>query len=326
MELKNRIMMAPMCQYSVTALDGKPNDWHFVHYVSRAVGGIGLIMIEMTDIHPDGRITDHDLGIWSDEHIPHFARIIEASHQYGAKVGIQIAHAGRKAESESLHPVAPSAIAFDEKYRVPHALSKGEIEELIEGFAKGAERAVKAGVDTIELHGAHGYLMHQFFSPLSNQRDDEYGEPNRFAMDVIRAVRSSIPSDMPLMIRLSAIEYHKDGFQLLDTIERVKIFQDLGIDAFDISTGGDSHVRPPFVPTAGYQVPYAQDIKQVVDVPVIAVGRLDDPHAAEMVLQNGYADMIAIGRGLLRNPYWANEAALSLGNKHILPRMYDRMV
>lgn len=326
MELKNRIMMAPMCQYSVTALDGKPNDWHYVHYLSRAIGGTGLIMIEMTDIHPDGRITDRDLGIWSDEHIPHFAKIIDGCHQYGAKVGIQIAHAGRKAMSESLHPVGPSAIAYNEKYRVPLELTKDEIYELIEAFAKGAERAVKAGVDTIELHGAHGYLIHQFFSPNSNQRQDEFGEPNRFATEVIRAVRSVIPSEMPLMIRLSAIEFGEGGFTLEDTIARCIEFEKLGIDAFDISSGGDADVRPFFAVTAGYQVNFAEAVKKAVNVPIIAVGRLDNPHVAEMTLQNGYADIVAIGRAMLRHPYWANEATLTLKQENILPKAYERMV
>jgi 2,4-dienoyl-CoA reductase-like NADH-dependent reductase (Old Yellow Enzyme family) len=325
MTLKNRIMMSPMCQYSVHTKDGLANDWHYVHYVSRAIGGTGLIMIEMTDVHPDGRITDRDLGIWSDEHIGPLARIVEACHQYGAKVGIQIGHAGRKAESETLNPVAPSAIPFSERYRTPKELTKSEIEELIDAFAKAAERAVRAGVDTIELHGAHGYLIHQFFSPLSNKREDEYGEPNRFAKDVIRAVRSVIPSDFPLIMRLSAIEHAEGGYTLEDTIARCREFYQLGVDAFDISSGGES-TAPPKINTSSpaYQVPFAAAVKQAVGCPVIAVGRLDDPFVAEMVIQNGYADLVAIGRGMLRNPYWANEAALALKQPHLLPKQYER--
>ena len=192
LKLKNRIMMSPMCQYSVEARDGAPEEWHYVHYVSRAVGGTGLIMMEMTDVHPDGRISDRDLGLWSDEQIPAFQRIIQACQQYGTKVGIQIAHAGRKAESESLRPVAPSAIPFRENFRVPHEMTLTEIQEMVELFGQAAERAVQAGVDTLEIHGAHGYLIHQFISRISNRRTDEYGEPDRFASDVIRAVRKRI--------------------------------------------------------------------------------------------------------------------------------------
>jgi NADPH2 dehydrogenase len=325
MTVKNRIMMSPMCQYSVDTLDGHPNDWHYVHYVSRAVGGTGLIMIEMTDVHPDGRITDRDLGIWSDEHIPSFRRIVEACHQYGAKVGIQIAHAGRKAESESLRPQAPSAIPFSERFRVPHELTTDEVKELVEAFGKAAERAVAAGFDTIELHGAHGYLIHQFLSKLSNRRTDEYGEPERFAAEVIQTVRRRIPDDMPLLMRLSAVEYTEGGYTLEDTIERCRLFHELGVDAFDVSSGGESPVAPPIkTGVPGYQVPFAAAIREAVGVPVIAVGGLDDPKVAEMVLQNGQADMVAVGRAMLRDPYWANNAALALGRSHVLPQQYAR--
>ncbi|OYD09029.1 NADH:flavin oxidoreductase/NADH oxidase [Paludifilum halophilum] len=326
LELKNRVMMSPMCQYSVTGRDGKPEDWHFVHYVSRAVGGTGLIMMEMTDVDPDGRITDKDLGIWSDDHIPAFRRIIDACHTYGAKVGVQIAHAGRKAESESLSPVAPSAVPFKEGWRVPDEMSKGEVEEMIERFADGAERAVRAGADTVEIHGAHGYLIHQFISRISNQRKDEYGEPERFASEVIRAVRKRIPREMPLLMRLSAVEFAENGYGLEDTVERCHLFHRLGVDAFDISSGGESPAAPPPVRASspGYQVPYAATVREAVGVPVIAVGRLDDPKVAEMVLQNEWADVAAVGRGMLRNPYWANEAALALAKENTLPQAYQR--
>ncbi|MFD1408630.1 NADH:flavin oxidoreductase/NADH oxidase [Kroppenstedtia eburnea] len=324
MKLKNRIMMSPMCQYSVEARDGAPEGWHDVHYVSRAVGGTGLIMVEMTDVHPDGRISDRDLGLWSDAQIPAFQRIIQACQQYGARVGIQIAHAGRKAESESLRPVAPSAISFNENFRVPHEMTSTEIQEMVELFGQAAERAVQAGVDTLEIHGAHGYLIHQFISRITNRRTDEYGEPDRFASDVIRAVRKRIPESMPLMMRISAVEYADGGYTLEETVERCKKFRDLGVDVFDVSSGGESPTGPSRVLAAapGYQVPFAAAIRKEVGVPVVAVGNLDDPKVAEMVVRNGQADAVAVGRGMLRNPYWANEAALALGQENILPRPY----
>ncbi|QKG85258.1 NADH:flavin oxidoreductase/NADH oxidase [Kroppenstedtia pulmonis] len=324
--LKNRIMMSPMCQYSVEKRDGIPEEWHFVHYVSRAVGGTGLIMMEMTDVHPDGRISDKDLGIWSDEQIPAFQRIIESCHGYGAKVGIQIGHAGRKAESKSLNPVAPSPIPFKEGERIPRQLSTDEVKEAVEWFAEGAHRAVMAGADTIELHGAHGYLIHQFISRISNKRRDEYSDPNRFASEVIQAVRSRIPGNMPLLMRLSAVEYVEEGYGLEETIERCRLFHRLGVDAFDISSGGESPAGPSPVRAGapGYQVPYATAVRQATDVPVIAVGHLDDPKVAEMVIQNEQADLVAVGRGMLRNPYWANQAALELIQEPILPSPYKR--
>lgn len=322
---KNRIMMSPMCQYSVTTLDGRPNEWHLIHYTSRAIGGTGLIMIEMTGVDPDGRITEKDLGLWSDEQIPSFQRVIESCQKYGAKVGIQIGHAGRKSLATD-RPVAPSAIPFREGDPLPHEMDRGEIERVIEQFAQAARRGIKTGADLIELHGAHGYLIHQFMSRLSNQREDLYGEPNQFASEVIQAVKSELPSDIPLVMRLSAVEYAEGGYGLEETVERCQHFQKLGVDAFDISSGGESRTAPPPVRVGapGYQVPYAMEIRKSVDVPVIAVGRLEDPLVAEMVVQNEQADMIAIGRGMLRNPYWSNEAALALGKEPLTPKPYER--
>lgn len=323
LHLKNRIMMSPMCQYSVWDRDGRPNAWHETHYVSRAVGGAGLIMIEMTDVHPDGRITVHDLGIWEDGQIDAFRRIIDQVHVYGAKAGIQIAHAGRKAESPELRPVAPSAIAFSDRYRVPHALSTAETEDLVEAFYQGARRAVAAGADTVELHGAHGYLIHQFLSPLSNRRDDRYGERTRFAVEVIRAVRSALPAGMPLLMRLSAVEYDPAGYAFADLVEMARELHAVGVDGFDVSTGGNAPAGPDRV-FPGYQVPYAAEIRQRLGIPVIAVGMLEDYPLAESVLQRGEADLVAIGRGHLRDPYWANSAALALGGTVQVPPQYYR--
>ena len=323
---KNRIMMSPMCQYSVSREDGQPEEWHKVHYMSRAIGGTGLIMIEMTGVHPDGRITEKDLGLWSDEQLLSFQEMIAACQQYGAKVGIQIGHAGRKSQVTGRQPIAPSAIPFRSGDPVPHEMDLAEIQKMVEHFAKAAHRAVAAGVDVVELHGAHGYLIHQFMSRLSNQREDVYGEPEKFASEVIQAVKSEIPSDMPLFMRLSAVEYAEGGYTLEETIQRCHLFHQLGVDLFDISSGGESTVAPPPVRSGapGYQVPYAAAIRKAVHVPVVAVGRLDDPFVAEMVVQNEQADMVAIGRGMLRNPYWSNEAALALGRKPILPKPYER--
>lgn len=322
LHVKNRIMMSPMCQYSVWAQDGAPNDWHYVHYVSRAVGGTGLIMIEMTDVVPDGRITVYDLGIWDDAHIPAFRRVIDQVHAYHACVGIQLAHAGRKAESLELRPEAPSAIAFSDKYRVPHELTRDEVRRIVDAFAEGARRAVAAGVDTLELHGAHGYLIHQFMSPLSNHRQDEYGEPTRFGVEIIEAVKSEMPSSMPLIMRLSATEYTDGGYHFEQLIEMARVYRDHGVDMFDVSSGGNAVVAIHEYP--GYQAPYAASLKRVLNVPVIAVGRLESYDLASSFVERADVDLIAIARGLLKDPYWANSAALHFEGRVQVPKQYYR--
>lgn len=326
LELKNRIVMAPMCQYSVTAKDGKPNDWHYTHLTSRAIGGTGLILFEMTDVEPDGRITDFDLGIWSDEQVPAFARIIESCHGHGAKVGIQIAHAGRKAE-DAEQPVAPSPIRFDGKqYKTPRELSTDDVVRLVDKFAQSARRAVQAGADTIELHGAHGYLIHQFQSPYTNQRTDEYGQDlAKFGVEVVQAVKGQMPSSMPLVMRISAVEYVDGGYGLDHIIEICKRYQLAGTDMFHVSSGGEGRPgtrRPGNYP--GYQVPFARAIKQALNVPVIAVGMLEDYQLAESVIANEDADLVAVARGMLRDPYWAVHAAQALGVAPDVPKQYQR--
>ncbi len=253
-----------MCQYSVTAKDGIPNEWHYIHYVSRAVGGTGLIIIEMTNVEPDGRITDQCLGLWSDEHVPPFARIIRECQKHGAKVAIQIAHAGRKAQDAN-PPVAPSALAFDSSYKLPRALDTEEVRTMVHQFREAVRRAVAAGVDTVELHGAHGYLIHEFHSPSLNKREDEYGDdPALFGVEVIRAVKEVMPPGMPLIMRISAVEYMDGGYGLEYMIRIAARYKEAGVDIFHVSTGGEGPVgkerQPSYSP--GYQVGMARGIKK----------------------------------------------------------------
>jgi len=318
--------MPPMCQYSVEMKDGVANDWHYLHYVNRAIGGAGFIIIEMTNVEPDGRITDFDLGLWSDEQIPALARIVEACHQYGAKVGIQIAHAGRKAQDAVL-PVSSSEVPFDENSKTPRALSTEEVKGMVEKFRTAVQRAIKAGVDAIEIHGAHGYLIHQFHSPLTNKREDEYGKDlTLFGREVLQAAKSEMPANMPLIMRISAQEYVDGGYGIKESIEMAKDYKQAGVDIFHISSGGEGHIGSGGKPGSqgGYQVPLARDIKNALDVPVIAVGRLEDPILANSVIGNEDADLVAIGRGMLRNPFWALEAATILNKETHIPTQYLR--
>ncbi|WP_078544539.1 NADH:flavin oxidoreductase/NADH oxidase [Litchfieldia alkalitelluris] len=324
LDLKNRVVMPPMCQYSVKDKDGIATDWHFVHYVSRAIGGAGLIIIEMTDVEPDGRITDYDLGLWSDDHIPAIKRIVDACHSYGAKVGIQIAHAGRKAEDADL-PVAPSAIPFDQNSKTPRELSTQEVKDMVEKFRLSVQRAVKAGVDVIELHGAHGYLIHQFQSAFTNKRTDEYGqELTKFGREIIQAAKSVMPDEMPLIMRISAKEYVEGGYGINESIEFSNVYQKAGVDMFHVSAGGEGPIAAAGKPGThvAYQVPLARELKQALKVPVIAVGRLDEPSLANAVIGNQDADLVAVGRGMLRNPYWTLEAATILQKETVIPNQY----
>lgn len=326
LQLKNRVVMPPMCQYSVTNKDGIATDWHYVHYVSRAIGGASLIIIEMTDIETDGRITDNDLGLWSDDHIPALKRIVDACHQYGAKVGIQIAHAGRKAQ-DAEKPVAPSAIPFDENSKTPRALSKDEIKEMVEKFRLAVQRAVKAGFDVVEIHGAHGYLIHQFTSPYTNKRTDEYGqELTKFGKEVIKVAKGEMPEDMPLIMRISGREYVEGGYGIDEAIEFSREYQQAGVDMFHVSAGGEGPIAAAGRPGThvAYQVPLARAIKQSLNIPVIAVGRLDEPGLANSVIGNEDADLVAVGRGMLRNPYWTLEAATVLRKETEIPEQYER--
>ncbi|MFB9274361.1 NADH:flavin oxidoreductase/NADH oxidase [Cohnella cellulosilytica] len=330
LNLKNRIVMPPMCQYSVDKKDGTPNDWHFVHYVSRAVGGAGLIIVEMTDVEPDGRISDRDLGLWSDEQIPAYARIVNEVHRYGAKIGIQIAHAGRKAE-DATTPVGPSDIPVPEPdgkgvYRRPRALDTAEVQAMVGKFRDSVRRAVEAGFDVIELHGAHGYLIHQFHSRGINNRTDEYGRDLAlFGEEVVKAARSVMPPDMPLLMRMSAVEYMDGGYDLAHALQIAQHYKEAGVDLFHVSSGGEAPPgkrKPGNHP--GYQLPFARAFKEALNVPVIAVGNLDQPQIAEAALGNGDAELVAVGRGMLNDPYWALHAIMTVSRKAEPPVQYAR--
>lgn len=333
LQLKNRVVMAPMCQYSVVKEDGIPNDWHFVHYVSRAVGGTGLIIVEMTSVTPEGRITNQDLGLWDDSQIHAYKRIVSEVHKHGSKIGIQIAHAGRKAE-DAFQPVGPSdlqgeALAEETKYgglRQPRALTIQEIKQTIEQFRDAARRAVEAGFDTIELHGAHGYLLHQFMSPSINNRNDEYGSDlSKFGVEVIQSVKSVMPADMPLIMRISAIEYIDGGYGLEHSLHLAEKFKSAGVDIFHVTSGGEGvpgTLKPGNYP--GYQIPFARAFKEKLEVPVIAVGMLDNPQVAEATLSNKDADLVAVARGMLNDPYWSLHAIREVTRKVNPPFQYSR--
>ncbi|MFL6518511.1 MAG: NADPH dehydrogenase NamA, partial [Bacillus sp. (in: firmicutes)] len=272
--LKNRIVMAPMCMYSSHNEDGHLQNWHRTHYTSRAVGQVGLIIVEATSVTPQGRISPQDLGIWSEEHVGGFTELVGLMKENGAKTGIQLAHAGRKAELEG-EILAPSALAFNEKMKTPKEMSKSDIEETVEAFKKGAERAAKAGFDVIEIHGAHGYLINEFLSPLSNKRADEYGgsadNRYRFLREVIDAVKTVW--DGPLFVRVSAHDYHEDGLAPTDYIAFSQWMKEQGVDLIDVSSGAvipaHIHVYP------GYQVKYSETIRNRADIATGAVGLIN---------------------------------------------------
>ena len=338
--VKNRIWIAPMCQYSCENKDGVPGSWHEVHLASRAIGGAGLILVEASAVSPEGRITPWCTGIWNDEQAKAWKKIVDLSHNHGAKMVMQLAHAGRKAsnhrESSGVgsipvseggwETVSSTSQAFGD-YAAPRKLSVEEISELVKAFGKAAKRSVDAGFDAVEIHGAHGYLLHQFLSPLSNDRDDEYGgsleNRARILLEVIAEIRKSIPETMPVFLRLSATDYAEGGWDQDQTATVSGWATEAGVDLIDVSSGGIiTGVKIPSGP--GYQVPLAEYVADRISEPVSAVGQITDPHQAEQILQSGKVDVIMIARASLRDPYWPLRAAAELGAQVQWPDQYSR--
>jgi len=325
MEIRNRIVMPPMCMYS-SDNSGKANSWHFVHYTTRAIGGVGLIIIEATAVEPRGRLSDNDLGLWDDSHIEGLSNIVKEVKKYGAKIGIQINHAGRKCGANEEVIIAPSAIAFDETYKTPVEMTKDDIKSTVNLFKNAAYRAYKAGFDMIEIHGAHGYLINQFLSPLTNKRTDEYGGSKenraRFLKEVIRAVREVWPEEKPLGVRVSAEDYVEEGNHDTDLADIINMVKSEGIDLVNVSSGAVVPVNMKVYP--GYQVKFAETIKKMTGLPVIAGGLITEAVMAEEILQNERADMVYMGRELLRNPYFPLHAAKEVRDDFAWPKQYER--
>ncbi|MDB5413048.1 MAG: putative oxidoreductase [Rubritepida sp.] len=334
---RNRIGVSPMCQYCC-ADDGMPTDWHLAHLVSRAVAGPAMVMTEAAAVVPEGRITPRDLGIWSDAHTAPHARLVAALAAMGTVPAIQLAHAGRKASRNSpwVHgpaspgweTVAPSAAAF-EGFDTPRAMSEAEILATIAAFVAAAKRSVTAGYKLIELHAAHGYLMHQFLSPISNQRNDGWGGDfdgrTRLLREVAAAVRAAIPDEMVLCARISHTDWVEGGWDTAESVMLCARLKELGVDIVDVSSGGlDAGQKIPLGP--GYQVPGAEAVKQGTGIPVMAVGLITEPAQAQAILDAGQADFILLARAFLRDPYWTLNAAVALGRTDALaiPPQYDR--
>ncbi len=341
--LRNRIGVSPMCMYSSD--DGVANDWHLVHLGSRAVGGAGLVICEATAVTADGRITPQDAGLWNDAQIEPLARINRFIAAHGAVPGIQLAHAGRKASTGrpwegggqlledrgGWQTVGPSALAFEEGERPPHALTREEIGAVVEAFRVGAERSLAAGYRWLELHGAHGYLAHEFLSPLSNRRDDEYGgsfeNRIRFALEVTRTVKTAWPENLPLTWRISATDWVEGGWTPEDSVALARRFKEEGVDLIDCSSGANvPHVKIPVAP--GYQVFLAEQVRRDAGMPTAAVGMITDAKQADAIIREGKADLVLLARELLRDPYWPLHAARGLGQtdflKNHVPPQYAR--
>ncbi|TCC93895.1 NADPH dehydrogenase NamA [Pedobacter frigiditerrae] len=338
-ELKNRIVVSPMCEYSAT--DGFSNNWHLVHLGSRAVGGAGLIIFEATSVSPEARISIGDLGIWKDEHIEKFKEIVDFIHQNGSVAGIQLAHAGRKASFDipwenplQLHienggwdTVSASAEIFSSTDKTPIALDITGIEKVKADFKSATVRAIKAGFKVIEIHAAHGYLQHQFLSPISNKRTDNYGgsfeNRIRLLMETIEAVKEVWPAQNPLFVRISATDWAEGGWNLEESIRLSALLKEKGVDVIDTSSGGLTLAQQiPLVP--GYQVQFAAAIKKKTGVTTGAVGLITDAKQAEEILQNGEADLIFLAREFLRDPYFPLHAAFELGDDVKWPSQYER--
>lgn len=336
---RNRVFVSPMCQYS--SEDGMPNDWHLVHLGSRAVGGAGLVMVEATAVSPEGRISPRDSGIWSDAHAQAFQRITRFIKANGAVPAVQLAHAGRKASTEipwrgeggvppergGWQPIAPSAIPFSDKYPMPREMSAADIEQVVEAFAAAARRALIGGFETVEIHNAHGYLLHEFLSPLSNHRTDEYGgsleNRMRLPLRVARTVREIWPARWPVFVRISATDWAEGGWDLDQSVRLARRYKEIGIDLIDCSSGGlVPKAKIPVRP--GYQVPFSETIRREVAIATGAVGMITEPHEAEQIIAEQKADVVLLARAILRNPYWPLHAAKILGAEAPWPDQYLR--
>ncbi|MGZ4813179.1 MAG: NADH:flavin oxidoreductase/NADH oxidase [Terriglobales bacterium] len=338
--LRNRIVVSPMCQYS--SQDGFANDWHFVHLGSRAVGGAALVFTEASAVTPEGRISPDDLGIYQDEHVEFLSRIVSFLHQQGALAGMQLAHAGRKASTDApwrggkpldeahrgWSPIlAPSAVAFGDGYQVPKAMDEKDIRSVVAAFAKAAKRALRAGFDVIEIHAAHGYLLHSFLSPLANRRTDRYGGPFenriRIVCEVAAAVRGAWPEDKPLFVRISATDWKEGGWDIAQSVELARKLKSLGVDLVDCSSGGIApQIRIPTGP--GYQVEFAERIRREAQIATAAVGMITSPQQADTIVRSGQADLVVMAREFLRQPYFPLLAAKQLGHDVAWPKQYER--
>lgn len=334
-ELKNRWVMSPMCMYSCE--NGLANDFHFVHYGSRAQGGTGLIMVEATGVEPKGRITNHCMGIWNDEQAEKLQKIVDFVHgNSDSKIGIQLAHSGRKGSTwnnkqisleEGWETVAPSPVPYQPGERVPHELSVEEIKNQIDNFKKAAKRAVNAGFDVIEIHAAHGYLVHQFLSPLSNIRTDEYGgsfeKRIKFLIEIVDAVNEELNDNIALFVRISGTEYAENGWDISDSVKLAEILKNHHVDLVDVSSGGNIHGAKISV-FDGYQVPFSSAVREQANVKTGAVGLITNVKQAEEILQNGEADLIFVAREILRNPYLAVQGSFDMKEDCFFPHQYMR--
>ncbi len=338
-EFRNRVFVSPMCQYS--ARDGVPNDWHLVHLGSRAVGGAALVLTEKTAVTPEGRITPACTGIWTDAQGEAWARVAAFVRAQGALAGIQLGHAGRKgsaavpwrggkplgAATEAWQTVGPSAVPFAADWPAPRALTRDDLAALVARYAEATRRAAAAGFQVVEVHAAHGYLLHQFLSPLSNRRDDEYGGPlenrMRFPLAVARAVRDAFPADLPVFVRISATDWTPGAWDVAQSVELARRLKALGVDLVDCSSGGNAaRAAIPLAP--GYQVPFAAAVRREAGIATGAVGLITEPEQAEAIVAGGSADAVLLARALLRDPYWPLHAARALGADVPWPNQYLR--
>jgi 2,4-dienoyl-CoA reductase-like NADH-dependent reductase (Old Yellow Enzyme family) len=328
--LRNRIAMSPMCMYSCGE-DGLATDFHLAHLVARAVGGAGLVMTEAAAVEARGRISTSDLGIWNDSQVEPLARIVRLGKAQGAVMCTQLAHAGRKAWSptKGVGPaaaVAPSAIPFDADWTTPRELSTAELDGIVSAFRAAAQRAVQAGFDAVEVHGAHGYLLHEFLSPIANHRTDEYGgsleNRARLLLRVVDAVREPLSETRAILVRLSCTDWIEGGLTIEDQTQVARWLKAHGVDLLDCSSGAITSFLPPVGP--GYQVPFAEKIRREAGIATMSVGLITTPEMAEEIVRNGRADMVAMGREFLRNPYWPLQAARALGHDLTWPKQYQR--